>query len=1236
MEKSISSEVLLARRYRVLGTLGEGGMGSVLRVHDTLTDREIALKKIVRPGTEPSQTRTLRSDASVLNLTALSSKGSSAMEPSLRFKMEFRSMSRLKHPNTVSVLDFGVLEDGAEFLTMELVPGQELKDILRTRPLSYPEIYRILSQLCQVLNFIHSRHMIHRDLKPSNIRITPEGDMKLMDFGLMQQMGLPSNGEITGTISYLPPETVIGGIMDARSDLYSLGALAYELVVGHPPFRGSHAGLVIKKHLEEAPPSLKNQRSDVPEGLERFILKLLAKDQEDRYQNVPELWEDLSALSGEKISLGDIEQKKSYLNCSQLIGRKGDFEILKKSLEKISENQGASVFLAASAGMGKSRLVQELKLRAQMAEIPFLTGHCTERSMQPYEAFRQAFRTLLHWGDPNALKEHGNVLVKLLPELAREGFVPLPVLDPVAEKIRLYDAVARWIQGVAQKRPFVLCLEDLHWADIGTLELLNVCIAECRSSGVFFLGAYRSDETESRLVTQTQEEGFTQILSVSPLEENHVKDMIENMLGKSDLPEEFSKETFKATGGNPFFVSEVMRALIEEETLKLVKGKWYLPIEASRLRLPGSIQDTIRKRLGKLSEEALKLARAASCMGRDLDLAFLKGESGVSEDHFFAILEELVEKQFLQRSGSEYRFAHDRVVETLYEPLPEDFKRQTHVKIGHYLEKLHIKNWEPILGLLASHYDKGDDRAKVANFSILAGLKSYQQSALVEAAQHLKRGVEVLEGLSDYPDKKWWLLEAREKLYMASFFHDGILCTATCEQFLKELHDLAGGERVIKTAVGALRVVFKAIDLLPKSVASKIKKALNQPPKPYPIGRGAVWKLAAKLDIGSTLSRIITCQTYYIIICAYSGNFAKAPAMLERSLRYLPDPHGVLRAAVLVSHSSICMYTGRLGFMRDTMREAVRLFQENEDQLNRDLWYMQSIAAFSILYCDTWAARKTLSESSKTLSTSIAEKFGFYDVLFWNAHFVSTWHHLHGRHKEYLERLEEGTRISRKVGKAIIQEQWRLAVMTMDAIQTGELTQAEQILARWEELIVLHHDYFNQGYAQICRGQIAQERGLLEEALSHYQKAVALSRPNIETLKEGLYRSGDVLIRLNRLEEAEACLKEALTVTLDESVDNPYRLTYIHRLMGQLEQKKKRYAQAEEHFQKAMSLCQECGNVYEEALTCVALVSYHSERGQKEEAIKRSLQAKSHLQSLGNSHQIKNLERSFRSQEKAA
>ena len=329
-----------AKRYELIELIGKGGMGRVYKVYDTIRRKRMALKELSREHIE--------SPAALL-----------------RFKNEFRIMTEFRHPNIVEVSEFGMSSDNIPYIVMEFVSGRNLSEFSQ---LSLEQVLEILVQLCQVLSVIHSRLYVHRDLKPDNIKLLDDRSIKLLDYGLMSQLGLPAPAKISGTVYYLAPETLVGGILDESSDLYSLGIIAYELLIGARPFSGSRKD-ILRGHLREIPPEPNTLRPDVSPSLNRIVMKLLEKDRERRYRNCAALLEDLHYLTGRAATLKLPEHKVGYLYSSKLIGRKSEIEFCTKRLQSLRARQSQSVFIGAPAGMGKTRLLQELKILAELDEL---------------------------------------------------------------------------------------------------------------------------------------------------------------------------------------------------------------------------------------------------------------------------------------------------------------------------------------------------------------------------------------------------------------------------------------------------------------------------------------------------------------------------------------------------------------------------------------------------------------------------------------------------------------------------------------------------------------------------------------------------------------------------------------------------------------------------------------------------------------------------------------------------
>jgi serine/threonine-protein kinase len=277
----------LAGKYRIEERLNEGGMGTVYRGTHVLMDKTVAIK-VLRPS--------LAADEKIV----------------ARFSREARAASRISHPNALMVTDFGEDENGTVFLVMEYLSGRTLKQLIREEgPLPLPRVVDITRQVGDALNAAHQQGVIHRDLKSDNIMLldTVTGDhAKVLDFGIAKIKerdgnrdtgGLTAPNLVIGTPQYMSPEQCSqDSEIDARSDIYSLGVILYEMLVGHVPFSAESPTMVMMKHLQEPVPSVLDERKDLPASIGRVIARAMAKLPANRYQNVAELIEDLTIASG--------------------------------------------------------------------------------------------------------------------------------------------------------------------------------------------------------------------------------------------------------------------------------------------------------------------------------------------------------------------------------------------------------------------------------------------------------------------------------------------------------------------------------------------------------------------------------------------------------------------------------------------------------------------------------------------------------------------------------------------------------------------------------------------------------------------------------------------------------------------------------------------------------------------------------------------------------------------------
>ena len=258
-------------RYQIIKTLGEGGMANVYLAHDTILDRDVAVK--VLRGDLATDEKFIR-----------------------RFQREALSASSLSHPNIVEMYDVGE-DDGQYYIVMEFVDGKTLKQVLKQRGhLSVTEVIDIMSQVTDGMAHAHDAYIIHRDIKPQNIMMLSNGMIKITDFGVATALNstqLTQTNSVMGTVHYLPPEQAQGKGSTIRSDIYSMGIMMYELLSGSTPYKGETAVEIALKHLKEPLPSIRKVSSQIPQSIENVIIKSTAKNPKNRYSDAREMFEDL-------------------------------------------------------------------------------------------------------------------------------------------------------------------------------------------------------------------------------------------------------------------------------------------------------------------------------------------------------------------------------------------------------------------------------------------------------------------------------------------------------------------------------------------------------------------------------------------------------------------------------------------------------------------------------------------------------------------------------------------------------------------------------------------------------------------------------------------------------------------------------------------------------------------------------------------------------------------------------
>jgi tetratricopeptide (TPR) repeat protein len=731
------SETLLVNRYRLDEELGRGGMGIVYRGHDTVLDRPVAIK--------------------VLTTAGLGSEGKN------RLLNEAQAAARLNHPNIVSVHDAGEA-GGTPFIIMELVEGRLLRDLVSlpegSSPAPLPETIAFLRQVCAALEHAHRHGIIHRDLKPENVVITHNQTVKLMDFGLARLAGasrLTEEGAIVGTFAYLAPEVMLGESASIHSDLYALGVILYELTAGRPPFIGDTLMAVASQHLNApvVPPSTYNL--EIPAALDSLAVRLLAKRPEERPASAAEVRQTLERLdSPESTTPTEEIPLLDRIARGQIVGRERELGEAKTLWRRAAGGEGHTLLVSGEPGIGKTRFVRELIANAEIHRATALVGECYAEGGAPYAPVAQIIRDVL--GQSAALPVLPNYvladLITLAPDL-RQRYPDVPPNPPLedsqAQQQRLFDSFAAFCSELSGRAPLFLLVDDVHWADSGTLLLLRSLARRARKMRLLLVLTYREVElgearTLNDMLFDLNRERLATRFKLARLSRQETGALLQAMFAEV-VTQVFVDAIYHETEGNPFFIEEVCKALIEDGQVYREGSHWQR-LSMEEIRIPQSVRVAISSRLEKMPDSVQDVLRLAAVFGREFDFDALRRASELDEDSLIAALESAERAQLIGevrrpgQAGTLFAFAHALIPTTLRDGMSSLRRQRLHRRVAQAIAALRPADFE----VLAHHYGQAGDAEQARAYYAQAGERMLALYANQEAERHFQAALEI-EGI---------------------------------------------------------------------------------------------------------------------------------------------------------------------------------------------------------------------------------------------------------------------------------------------------------------------------------------------------------------------------------------------------------------------------------------------------------------------------------------------------------
>ncbi len=730
-ERDARIDSLLDRRYRILRRLGSGGAGVVYLARHEEMERLVAVK--------------------ILHDELF--RSAPAFE---RFRREARAAGSLAHPNVVVIHDFGRAAAAEAYLVMEHCPEGSLADRLgRDGAVAPGEAVAIVAQIASAIDAAHAAGIVHRDLKPGNI-LFAGGRVKVADFGLAK-LWSDDDPQLTGPNAigsplYMSPEQCQGLPAGPASDVYSLGVLAYELLTGAPPFSGHTVPAILIAHLTSEPEPPAARVPELPEPVSRALLAALAKEAAARPSTAGELADALTlGLAGlapetltavgwgrpvtppaARASRGT--RDRTGAAALEPIGRGRELDQLSGLAAAAADGQGHLVTLGGEPGTGKSTLLAALlrRVRSEQPAALVALGRAAEHfaSAEPYSPFLDALGDLLSGParEPiaRALALHAPTWAAHFPALATSGSGRDEGLEGRRSRDRMPRELAALLEELGRHAPVVLGLEDLHWADPASVDLLAFLAPRLSELPVLIAATYRPADIEVerhplRALLAGLAQGTLPWIEVPPppFGRAEVGAFLARELGVAP-PEELVEFALRRTEGNPLFLSALLAHLLSTGAVERVSGQVLLRRSLPSIEriVPEGIAAVIRQKVERLDGADRRLLDAASVEGETFAATVLSRLIEEEEADVEDRLRSLAERHRLIEAAGEveypdgsaslrFRFKHSLYQHAFYDELAPKRRELWHRRVAEQLERLHAPRPASALAQLAVHWEKG-------------------------------------------------------------------------------------------------------------------------------------------------------------------------------------------------------------------------------------------------------------------------------------------------------------------------------------------------------------------------------------------------------------------------------------------------------------------------------------------------------------------------------------------------
>lgn len=985
--------------YEIVALIGAGGMGQVFRARDIRLQRAVAIKILGGDSTADERTRR-------------------------RLLREARAAAALSHPSIVTVYSVEELA-GRCFIVMELVEGSTLADRLATGTLDLHEICEIGAQVADALAAAHAAGIVHHDVTPRNILLTAGGRAKLADFGLSHVV---ERGKVSiesaqtdlkgaGTLHYMSPEQVRAEACTPRTDMFSLGSVLYHAATGRRPFEGDSVFAVLEAIATVEPPPPSVIREGLPPAFDTLLGSLLAKRVEDRTIDAAQAARALRGLTA-SLALGGPTPADALRDRVPFVGRARELAQLSAALSRALAGGGTTVVITGDAGMGKTALLDAfLHARETLAAHALV---CRGQSVEHSGAGEAYFPVIDALAPMIAHPGHG--LHEIVRTHAPSWLSQFPGVYPQEEiastpptPARLARELGDALSAAARSRPVLMILEDLHWADPSTLELLRHLAHRAARTALLVIATCRAEEaaTAGSSITQVLAElearGVCDTIELGPLDETSIRDYVECRFNLGEVSIPLASLLARATEGHPLFLVSLVQLFIQRGDLQQVDRVWHLITPADRLHLaiPRTVQAVIRRKLAALEQSDRRLLQYASVEGQEFSTAVLSRlvdtDSATLEERLDAmakgprIVSAVGPERYVDDTwGARYKFAHAVYHNVVYDDLTPSRRADLHRHVAERLAALHSGRTTEIAAQLARHFKEGRDANRAFEYSLQAGANSMALAAGLEAEAHYSQAVALaraegtqiepariarahfkraitrmflgnyLAALTDMHEALIFASEAEDRELMFDIHHDSAYAHIFAERTDEAIKAAAEVELGAEPPPGGSKRLRSLI------LGQVLKTARGDLDQAALIGDSAV-ALARSLEDSPRLFRSLSARTQ---LQYYRAEYASAlPRLREvcsagRGTYRLSDP----RTLSVYFHGTkfLGLTLGDLGHAS----EALATLQEGLETARRDgyrYWVPRLLCAIGWLYGEIGALDAALQHSEEAVAEAVSE-----------------------------------------------------------------------------------------------------------------------------------------------------------------------------------------------------------------------------------------------------------------------